>query len=115
MEKVDQKLSNAFQFVHQGSRDKALQELHNLRVNIHYIIENMSITSYAFAVTIHEIDGKVITDFSESGLKPIVAQIEKEISQGQIEQLVGALKKKLRISWKYISLISIILSSNLNF
>jgi hypothetical protein len=96
MADVDMRLSNAFQLVASDAKDKALQELKNLRMTYNYIIQKMSIKSYAFAVLVKELDGVPVDDYSESGLSKIVNVIEKEVPQSVIESIVEDVKKKLR-------------------
>ncbi len=98
MPEVDLRLANAFQLVANNTKDKALQELHNLRLTINYIINKLSIKSYALAVLIFEVDGDKKYDYTEDGLKKTVELIEKTVPQQTIEQIVEDIKKNLKLN-----------------
>lgn len=96
MQDVDLRMANAFQLVAADSKDKALQELYNLRLTINYVIEKLSINSYAFAILISEYNGEMQTDFSESALSNLIDRFKNDLSQERIEAIVEDVKKKLR-------------------
>jgi hypothetical protein len=62
-----------------------------------YIINKLSIKSFAFAIIVHELNGNVLYDTSEAGLQKVVTELEK-LPQQVIENMVEDVKKKLRPS-----------------
>lgn len=98
MKDVDLRLSNAFQLITNDSKDKALQEMLNLRLTFNYIINKLSIKSYALAVLFAEVGGVKKYDYSEDGLKVLVQWFEKELPQATIEQIVEDVKKNLKLN-----------------
>lgn len=97
MKAIDARLSTAFNMIQQDMKDKALQELYNLRMAANYILNKLSIKSYAFAVLIGKINDDVCTDYSEDGLKAIIEKIEGNLTQQQIETVAEAVKKNLNL------------------
>jgi hypothetical protein len=96
MSDVDQRLANLVTLVTAwSSKEKALQELQNLRMSMNYCLNTISFPSYAMACFVKSIDSKEFVDYSETGLKEVVTILEKNLSQGEIEDLVEAIKKKL--------------------
>lgn len=97
MKDLDTRLVNAFNFVINDAKDKALQELHNLRLTANYIIQKLSIKSYALAILVCEFNGKKVEAYGESDLKLIVDEMEKHIPQELVEQVVDDVKKNLKL------------------
>ncbi len=98
MEAVDLRLANAFQLVANDAKDKAIQELHNMRMTINYILNKLSIKSYALGVLIFEFNGEKRYDYSEDALANLVEKLEKEMSQDQIEFVINDVKKNLKLN-----------------
>jgi hypothetical protein len=94
MQALDMRLANTFQFIANDMKEKALQELYNLRMTANYVINKLSIKSFALAIIIHELDGQVLYDTSEAGLHKVVEKLEK-LQQQVIEHIVEDVKKKL--------------------
>lgn len=90
---ADNKLAHMLAYIGGGDPDKARQELINLRMTGHYIMQRISIKSYAFAILIADINGIAQTDYSEAGLANTVKLIEDNLSQQQLEQLLADVKK----------------------
>lgn len=97
MADVDQRLANSFQLVATGAKEKATQELMNLRVSINYIINRISIDSFAFAVLISEFNGEKIVDYTESALAELIKKFENFLSQQEMETIVDDVKKNLKL------------------
>lgn len=97
MQALDMRLANTFQFIANDMKDKALQEVYNLRMTANYIINKLSIKSFALAIIVHELNGQVLYDTSEAGLQKVVMELEK-LPQQVIENIVEDVKKKLRPS-----------------
>lgn len=96
MNAVDSRLATAFTLIGSDMKDKALQELYNLRLTFNFIIEKLSVKSYAFAVLIGSIDGESQTDYSENSLTRIVNRIGDQITQQEMETVIEAVKKNLK-------------------
>lgn len=74
---------------------KALQELQNMRQNMHMVVSNISPKYLAFAALIHSIDGKRIEDLSDDTLKRVLDEI-KDVKHGTLVDILEWLKKKLQ-------------------
>lgn len=95
---VDSKIGILGQLIKNKETDKALRELNNLRMGFNYSLHEVNIGSYAFACSIAQIGEQKREDYSEAALKEVVEIVGKHISQKDIDEAVGALKKKLRTS-----------------
>jgi len=95
---VDAKFGIIGQLIADKSTEKALRELNNIRMGFNYMLNEVNIKSYAFACTVAGIDDVKFEDYSESALKEIIKSVEREISQTEIEEVVGDLKKKSKIN-----------------
>ena len=91
---VDAHIIRIAKFIKGNDSKKALQELQNMRQNMHMINSAISPRYLAFAALIHSIDGKEITDLSDDNLKAILTDI-KAIKHSAIIKFLVWLKKKL--------------------
>lgn len=73
---------------------KALQELQNMRQNMHMISSEISPKYMAFASLIYSINGKRITDYSDDNLKGIIKSINT-IKHCTILSFITKIKKKV--------------------
>ena len=92
VDSVDQHIVNIAKLINTDKK-KAVQELQNMRQNMHLIVNELSPKYMAFASLIHSIDGKEVTDLSDSNLKSIIEQINK-VKNYKIVDLLLWLKKK---------------------
>lgn len=76
------------------SNDKALQELQNMRKNLHMIVSEISPKYMAFAALVHSINGIKNTDLSDTRLAEILTEI-RDIPHGVLVDILEGLKKKL--------------------
>lgn len=75
-------------------KDKAVKELKNLHLNLHFIVNNISPKYLAFTALIHSIDGKKLEDLSDANLKKILEDLNKE-KRFFIIDFLANFKKKL--------------------
>lgn len=94
---VDAHIVKIAKYIKAGSSEKALQELQNMRQNIYMINSELSPKYLAFAALIHSVDGREVTDLSDSGLKALLAEIKK-VKHSSLFSLLANLKKKLKPS-----------------
>lgn len=73
---------------------KALQELQNLRQNMHMINSEISPKYMAFAALIYSVDGEKISNLSDDALRQLLQSI-KEIKHSTIIEFLVRLKKKV--------------------
>lgn len=71
-----------------------MQELQNMRQNLHMIVSNISPKYMAFAALIYSIDGKKIENQSDTSLQELLSDL-KELEHGSILNILYELKKKL--------------------
>ena len=76
IDSVDEHLVNLAKLI-RSDKDKAQQELQNLRQTMHLIVSGISPNYLAFAALIHSIDGKVVEDLSNENLKSIIEKLQK--------------------------------------
>ena len=70
---VDNHIVNVMKFVKADDKAKVLQELQNMRQNMHMIVSNVSPKHMAFAALIHSIDGEEQKDLSDDRLQELVS------------------------------------------
>lgn len=97
MKAIDQRLATTYNMIMQDMKDKALQELRNFRMTANYILNKLSIKSYALAVLITQIGEEKFTDYSESGLNLIIEKLDDNLTQMQMEEVVETVKKNLNL------------------
>ena len=97
MESVDQHLSQVKRFISQGEKDRANQKIENIRQSLFFIISGMNPRCLAFAILIHDINGKPVDDFQEESLMKIIERLsQKGLTKGQVYEMVDLAKKKFR-------------------
>ena len=94
VDSVDSHIVNIAKYINSGNTKQAMQELQNMRQNLHMIVSNVSPKHLAFAALIYSIDGKVQTDLSDSRLQEIIDEIQDMPNSLLVDILMG-LKKKL--------------------
>lgn len=93
IDSVDEHIVNLAKLIKTDMK-KAQQELQNMRQNLHMIVSKVSPKYLAFAALIHSIDGKIVTDLSDSNLMAILDEL-KDIKHSVITDFLIWLKKKL--------------------
>jgi len=95
LESVDGHLSMIYQYLNKDMKDKALLEIDNLRTNFHFIIENISPSTMAFAVLVKTINGKK----PDGDLHKTISKVNRiGLTRKIIKDTVNFLKKKLKQS-----------------
>lgn len=102
VDSVDSHIVKLARLVHAGDKEKALQELQNLRQNLYMINNCISPKHMAFAAVVHSVDGTEVTDLSDDGLKLLMESLNGERHGFFIDAVYG-LKKKLILNSKRIS------------
>ena len=92
IDSVDEHLVNLAKLI-KSDKDKAQQELQNLRQTMHLIVSGISPNYLAFAALIHSIDGKVVEDLSDENLKSIIEKLQKA-KHSMIVSILLWVKKK---------------------
>lgn len=95
IDSVDQHITNIARLINTDKK-KAMQELQNMRQNMHLIVNELSPKYMAFASLIHSINGEVVSDLSDENLKSIIEKINR-VKNYKIIDLLLWLKKKLYI------------------
>lgn len=94
VDSVDRHIVNIARYIQKNDKAKALQELQNLRQNMHMIVSYVSPKAMAFAALIHSIDGKEQKDLSDSHLQEIIEEFN-DIPYSFMSDILEELKKKL--------------------
>ena len=96
IDSVDSHIVNIAKYINKGDKVNAIQELQNMRQNMHMIVSKVSPKYMAFAALIHSINGVEQKDLSDSHLQEIIEELQ-EVPHGLIIDLLEWLKKKLSI------------------
>lgn len=91
---IDAHITKIAKLIKADNKVKALQELQNMRQNMHMVNSEISPKYLAFAALIHDIDGEKVTDLSDDSLKAILGSIN-EIRHSKIIEFLLGLKKKV--------------------
>lgn len=91
---IDAHIVRIAKLIKTNSTKKALQELQNMRMNMHMVNNEISPKYLAFAALIHSIDGQKVEDLSDDGLKKLLDDI-KEVKHSKIIEFLMWLKKKV--------------------
>lgn len=94
MDSVDTHIVNIAKYINKNDKSNAMQELQNLRQNLHLIVNSVSPRYMAFASLIHSIDGKELKDLSDNNLQEIISELN-EVPHGILIDTLEWLKKKL--------------------
>lgn len=94
VDSVDSHIVNIAKYINKGDKKNAMQELQNMRQNMHMIVSNVSPKNLAFAALIHSIDDKEQKDLSDAHLKEIIDDLG-EMPYSLFIDLLTGLKKKL--------------------
>lgn len=90
---IDAHISKIARFI-KVDKDKAIQELQNMRTNLIMISSGISPKYLAFASLIHSIDGKKVDDLSDENLSSILSSL-KTVKHSWLVSLVQSVKKKI--------------------
>ena len=91
---IDAHIVKIAKFMKTHNSKKAMQELQNMRQNMHMINSEISPKYLAFAALIHDIDGKKVTDLSDDNLKSVLKNL-RDIKHSTIIRFLEWLKKKV--------------------
>lgn len=94
IDSIDAHIVNVAKYINKGDKVNAIQELQNMRQNMHMIVSKVSPKYMAFAALIHSINGVEQKDLSDSHLQEIIDELQ-EVPHGFITDLLSVLKKKL--------------------
>lgn len=76
-----------------ADKNLAIRELQNMRQNLYMISNNLSPKYMAFAALIYSIDGKEVTDLSDTNLQSILTDLKK-VKHSWLVNLLAEIKKK---------------------
>lgn len=93
IDSVDAHVVNIVKLIN-TDKNKAIQELQNMRQNMHLIVSGISPQYMAFASLIASINGEPVTDLSDDNLNNILKKL-KDVKHSIIMSTLAWLKKKL--------------------
>jgi len=85
-----------------NEREKAVQELQNMRQNLYMVNSNISPKYLAFAALVYSIDGKKFEAVSDDDYQELLTKIQ-EMPHGLLSKTLDWLKKKLQTNSKRTS------------
>jgi hypothetical protein len=93
---IERHHQNLFRLLGGSQIQEAQTESYNLFQNIVLAIQGINIKHISFACFVHSINGKAVTDYSESNLKNVINKLSDiGLTQGHVEDILEDLKKKL--------------------
>jgi hypothetical protein len=100
---LDKHLEKTYDFLKQGMKEAAAVEITNLRQCFNFIEQGANINYLSFAVMVDKINGVEYNDYSEEGLKKVIAQLDKtNFTYALLVEKLQALKKKLKARFRSI-------------
>jgi len=94
VDSIDSHIVNIAKFINKGDKKSAMQELQNMRQNMHMIVSNVSPKNLAFAALIHSINGKEQKDLSDAHLQELIDELG-EMPYNLFTTILAGQKKKL--------------------
>ena len=97
LESINDHFATIYKKIEADQKKEAMQEVVNLQSCLFLIMNGVSPELMSFACLVKSIDGKDITDHSESGLKKVIETLkEKKFSMKVLRRAFEAVKK----NWK---------------
>lgn len=96
MDDVTRHYGNLYKLLGAGMAAEAATESYNLYQNLYLAINKINIGHISFACFVHSIKGAPLLDHSETNLRATSVRLGKMgLTQGQVEDILEDLKKKL--------------------
>lgn len=95
MSAFDAHIERVVRYIRQDKRDEAATELDNLRQNVYMILEQTTPRYMSFACLVKEVDGKVVDDLSDEGVRKVL-EMFNDVPVGELTAQYDAVKKKNR-------------------
>lgn len=93
---IDVSILKVLKYIQQGDIDMAVKQLDNMRNAMHLVVQEISPKYLAFTALLAEIDGKPITDVSDSNLRSILEVLNTE-RKSFIDAILLQFKKKIDV------------------
>lgn len=93
---IDVSVLKVLKYIQQGDIDMAVKQLDNMRNAMHLVVQEISPKYLAFTALLAEIDGKPITDVSDSNLMSILEVLNTE-RKNIIDAILLQFKKKIDV------------------
>ncbi len=93
---IDVSILKVLKYIQQGDIDMAVKQLDNMRNAMHLVAQEISPKYLAFTALLAEIDGKPITDVSDSNLRSILEVLNTE-RKSFIDAILQQFKKKIDV------------------
>lgn len=94
IESVDEHIVQIVKLIKSNDKKKAMQELQNMRQNMHMIVSEVSPKYMAFAALVYSIDGKKVESISDTSLQELLQEL-KDVKHFNLVEILYNLKKKL--------------------
>lgn len=91
---IDTHITKISSFIATDDKKNAIIEVENMRQLLYMITEGLSPKHLAFACLVHSINGNLITDISDDGLKKVNERL-KSINRKWFSKMIESLKKKI--------------------
>lgn len=95
IDSIDKHITRLAKLVKLDDKAQALQELQNMRQNMHMIVNNISPIHLAFVTLIYSINGQRLTDLSDENLNALLHRLQCA-KRSKVIDLVLSFKKKLK-------------------
>lgn len=108
-EDFNRRSSKAIEFFKKKMIEEGIKELESRRQMVYNSFMEYSPKGRAFAILVHSIDGIVCNDYSKEGLDEVLKKLDSiGISQLEVVDTVGEVKKKSKKNWILTSLKNLI-------
>ena len=82
------------------NKDKAMQQVSNLRELVFNLVNQVNYAHHAYCCLVHSIDGVPVTDYSDTGIKDILARLAKiGVSNGTVKKKIPIAKRLFTTLW----------------
>jgi len=102
----DRNLGSLIRYIKKEDQENAVRVIENIRQNVSFVFNGISLEMAAFVNLIHSIDGRELTDqdTSNEGAQAVLDMLNGEgMTVGLIRKITGQIKKNWRRSLRYFS------------
>lgn len=83
------------QYINNDLKDEAIKEVHNMAMNVSFMMESLNPSNHAFICLIKEIDGKEIGEIDDDKIYEILTILSKKgLTIQERDEAINEVKKK---------------------
>ncbi len=96
IEDYDRHMEKAMVYLKREDVKNARLELASMRENFHLLLQGVSPRHLAFCALVYSVNGEAHTDLSDEGNKRLHDRLSGQITKSWVDQVLEAIKKKLK-------------------